>query len=192
VFPSPVHEDGPGWRAEVDLPFGVTAEMVIERREQLASGLRRPLGAVWPEPISSEHAGRLELWVGRADVARARPAAWPLLRAGQCDVFQPVPFGADVRGRTVKVPLIYHNWLIGAIPRQGKTAAVRVLACACALDPLCQMWVHELKGSGDLDAAEALSADCRALGVRSVTVRQGQQTAKGCRAADVQTAASPP
>jgi S-DNA-T family DNA segregation ATPase FtsK/SpoIIIE len=46
VFPSPVREDGPGWRAEVDLPFGVTAAQVIERREQLASGLRRPLGAV--------------------------------------------------------------------------------------------------------------------------------------------------
>ena len=25
VFPSPVREDGPGWRAEVDLPYGVTA-----------------------------------------------------------------------------------------------------------------------------------------------------------------------
>ena len=125
VYPNPVREDGPGWRAEVDLPFGVTSEMVIERREQLASGLRRPLGAVWPEPIAHEHAGRLELWVGRADIAVAKPPAWPLLRSGQCDVFQPdIPLGTDVRGRQVKVPLIYHNWLIGAIPRQGKTAAV--------------------------------------------------------------------
>src|SRR5258705_265496 len=32
VFPSPVREDGPGWRAEVDLPYGVTAAMVTERR----------------------------------------------------------------------------------------------------------------------------------------------------------------
>jgi DNA segregation ATPase FtsK/SpoIIIE, S-DNA-T family len=157
VFPAPVREDGPGWRAEVDLPFGVTSEMVIGRREQLASGLRRPLGAVWPEPVTSEHAGRLELWVGRVDVAKARLAPWPLLRTGQCDVFQPVPFGSDVRGRQVKVPLIYHNWLIGAIPRQGKTAAVRVLACAAALDPLCEMWVHELKGSGDLDPLERVA-----------------------------------
>jgi DNA segregation ATPase FtsK/SpoIIIE, S-DNA-T family len=155
VFPSPVREDGPGWRAEIDLPFGTTASMVIERREQLASGLRRPLGAVWPEPVTHEHAGRLELWVGRVDVAKARPAPWPLLRAGQCDVFQPVPFGTDVRG--VKAPLIYHNWLIGAIPRQGKTAAVRVLACAAALDPLCELWVHELKGSGDLDPLERVA-----------------------------------
>ena len=131
--------------------------MVTERREQLASGLRRPLGAVWPEPVTSEHAGRLELWVGRVDVAKSRQAPWPLLRGGQADIFQPVPFGTDVRGRTVKAPLIYGNWLLGAIPRQGKTAAVRVLACAAALDPLAQMWVHELKGSGDLDPLERVS-----------------------------------
>jgi DNA segregation ATPase FtsK/SpoIIIE, S-DNA-T family len=157
VFPSPVREDGPGWRAEVDLPFGCTATQVIERREQLASGLRRPLGAVWPEPVTSEHAGRLELWVGRVDAAKARQAPWPLLRGGQADIFQPIPYGTDVRGRVVKAPLIYGNWLLGSIPRQGKTAAVRVLACGVALDPLAEMWVHELKGSGDLDPLERVA-----------------------------------
>jgi hypothetical protein len=157
VFPSPVREDGPGWRAEVDLPFGVTAEMVIERRAQLSAGLRRPLGAVWPEPVTREHAGRLELWVGRSDIAFARPPAWPLLKSGQCDVFRDIPFGTDVRGRQVKVPLIYHNWLIGAIPRQGKSNALRVLACAAALDPVAELWVHELKGSGDLDPLEKVA-----------------------------------
>jgi DNA segregation ATPase FtsK/SpoIIIE, S-DNA-T family len=157
VFPSPVREDGPGWRAEVDLPFGVTAAQVIDRREQLASGLRRPLGSVWPEPVTSEHAGRLELWVGRQDVAKSRQAPWPLLRGGQADIFQPVPFGTDVRGRVVPVKLIYGNALLGSIPRAGKTAAVRVLACAAALDPLTEVWVAELKGSGDLDPLERVS-----------------------------------
>jgi DNA segregation ATPase FtsK/SpoIIIE, S-DNA-T family len=154
-FPSPVREDGPGWRAEVDLPYGVTATQVIDRREQLASGLRRPLGAVWPEPVTHEHAGRLDLWVGRADVSKARPPVWPLLRGGQADVFGELPFGTDVRGRVVKIPMAYHNVLTGAIPRQGKTAAVRVLACGAALDPLAELWIHELKGSGDLDPLEA-------------------------------------
>jgi DNA segregation ATPase FtsK/SpoIIIE, S-DNA-T family len=157
VFPSPVREDGPGWRAEVDLPYGVTAAMVIDRREQLASGLRRPLGSVWPEPVTSEHAGRVELWVGRQDVAKSRQAPWPLLRDGHADLFQPVPFGTDVRGRTVAVKLIYGNALLGSIPRAGKTAAVRVLACAAALDPLAELWIHELKGSGDLDPLERVS-----------------------------------
>ena len=153
-FPSPVREDGPGWRAEVDLPYGVTASMVIDRRPQLASGLRRPLGAVWPEPVTSEHAGRLELWVGRGDISKARPPAWPLLRSGTADVFQPQPFAVDVRGRGIKVPMAYLNMLIGSIPRQGKTAAVRLRACTYALDPITELWIHELKGSGDLDPLE--------------------------------------
>ena len=131
--------------------------MVIDRRPQLASGLRRPLGAVWPEPVSHEHEGRLELWVGRADISKARPPAWPLLRAGQADVFQPQPFGVDVRGKGVKAPMAYLNMLIGSIPRQGKTAAVRVRACTYALDPIVEMWLHELKGSGDLDPLEQVS-----------------------------------
>jgi len=156
-LPSPVREDGPGWRAEIDLPYGVTATQVIERREQLASGLRRPLGAVWPEPVTSEHAGRLELWVGRADVSKAKPPAWPLLRTGQANVFEPQPFGVDVRGRGVKAPMAYLNMLIGSIPRQGKTATVRVRACTYALDPICELWIHELKGSGDLDPLEQVS-----------------------------------
>lgn len=156
-LPSPVREDGPGWRAEIDLPYGVTAGMVIDRREQLASGLRRPLGAVWPEPVSHEHAGRLELWVGRADISKAKPPAWPLARSGQADVFGELPFGVDVRGRVVKVPMAYHSHLIGSIPRQGKTAAVRLLACGAALDPLAELWIHELKGSGDLDPLERVS-----------------------------------
>ncbi len=97
------------------------------------------------------------MWVGRADVSKARPPAWPLLRGGQASVFEPQPFGVDVRGRAVKAPMAYLSMLIGSIPRQGKTAAVRVRACTYALDPICELWLHELKGSGDLDPLEQVS-----------------------------------
>ena len=156
-FPSPVREDGPGWRFEVDLPYGVTATQVIERREQLASGLRRPLGAVWPEVVSSEHAGRLETWVGRVDISKAKPMPWPWLRTGGGDVFAPIPFGVDPRQRRADVAVIEHNWLIGSMPGQGKTSAIRVLVAAAALDPTVEMWLHELKGTGDLDPFEQVS-----------------------------------
>ena len=55
------------------------------------------------------------------------------------------------------VPLFEANWLIGAAPGQGKTASVRVLACAAALDPVCDLWVHELAGRGDLEAFAQVS-----------------------------------
>ncbi len=50
TFPAPITRDGPGWRADVDLPYGVMVTDIMERRDKLASGLRRPLGCVWPEP----------------------------------------------------------------------------------------------------------------------------------------------
>jgi S-DNA-T family DNA segregation ATPase FtsK/SpoIIIE len=53
--------------------------------------------------------------------------------------------------------VIEHNWLIGSMPGQGKTSAVRVLTCGVALDPTVELWVHELKGTGDLDPLEQCS-----------------------------------
>lgn len=153
-FPHPVVRDGPGWRADVNLPFGVTVSDVIDRRERLASGLRRPLGAVWPEPDHSEHAGRLVLWVGYQSMAKARQADWPLLRAGTFSMFSPVPFGTDQRGRNVGLTVMYSNLLTGGLPGSGKTMATRVALLAGALDVTCEQHVWDLGGKGDLAAFE--------------------------------------
>ena len=144
-------KDGEGWCTELNLPHGVTAGAILKRREELASGLRRPLSAVWPEGVPAEHEGRLKLWIGFTDMAKMKPKPWPLAKSGKADVFAHVPFGTDPRGRSVTVPLFEVNWLIGAAPGNGKTAAVRVLALAAALDPLADLWVHELAGKGDLE-----------------------------------------
>ena len=45
AFPSPVREDGPGWRREVDLSFGVTAAQVITRRAARFRGALRSVAA---------------------------------------------------------------------------------------------------------------------------------------------------
>jgi S-DNA-T family DNA segregation ATPase FtsK/SpoIIIE len=155
-YTTPVKQDGPGFAVAMNLPYGTTAAQVIERRAQLASGLRRPLGAVWPEP-GGQHEGHLELWVGSEDVSKRKPAAWPLAKATSVDIFAPVPFATEMRGRPVKAPLIYHNWLVGSMPRNGKTVSVRGLCCAAALDPVAELWIAELKGTGDLDALECVS-----------------------------------
>lgn len=157
TFPSPIVREGPGWRADVDLPHGITVPQVLAQREAVASGLRRPVGAVWPEGDSSQHAGRLVLWVGDQAFSDARQAAWPLASRGTVDLFRPVPFGADQRQRPVRVPLMYSNVLIGALPGAGKTSALRVLGLACALDRRAHLDVHELKGSGDLEALELVA-----------------------------------
>ncbi len=151
TFVSDVMRDGPGWACHLDLPHGVSVSDILARREALASGLRRPLSATWPEGVPQEHPGRMNLWVGFHDISKAKPPAWPLLKTRQTDLFGKVPFGADPRGRVVEVPVFEVNWLIGAAPGQGKTSAVRGLACGAALDPLADMWIHELAGKGDLE-----------------------------------------
>ncbi|MEV0227960.1 FtsK/SpoIIIE domain-containing protein [Nonomuraea sp. NPDC050786] len=157
AFVAPIQRDCPGWRAEVDLPYGVTVADVMERRDKLASGLRRALGCVWPEPVSEEHPGRLVLWVGDVEMRKAKQPAWPLAKSGRANLFEPIPYGNDQRGRPVSILLMFANVLIGSMPRYGKTFALRVLLLACALDPLAELRLFELKGTGDLSALEKVA-----------------------------------
>ncbi|MFF2065849.1 cell division protein FtsK [Streptomyces sp. NPDC058200] len=151
VFTAPITRDGPGWRAEGDLPYGVTVTDVIDKRDKLASGLRRPLGCVWPEAVPEEHTGRLVLWVGDQDMSTAKKPVWPLLKAGGVDLFKPVAFGTDQRGRWVEMTLMYIAAVIGAIPRMGKTFLLRLLLLIAALDVRAELHTYDLKGTGDLD-----------------------------------------
>lgn len=156
-FPHPIRVDGPGWRADVDLPLGVTATDVMEKRPALASGLRRPVGCVWPEPDPDAHAGRLVLWVGMQDMAKAKPAPWPLRKSGAADIFGTIPFLTDQRGRPVGLPLIESNMLIGSLPGAGKTASLRCVLLGCALDTTTELHIWELKGSGDLESLQRIA-----------------------------------
>ncbi|HEY0698686.1 MAG TPA: FtsK/SpoIIIE domain-containing protein, partial [Micromonospora sp.] len=149
-FVAPITRDGPGWRADVELPPGVTAGDVIERRDRLASGLGRPLGCVWPEGNAAVHPGRLVLWVGDQDMSTAKQPAWPLRKAPRVDLFKAQPFGTDQRGRWVDVTLMYVAGIIGAVPRMGKTFTLRELLLIAALDPRAQLHAFDLKGTGDL------------------------------------------
>ena len=101
-FPSPVREDGPGWRFEVDLPYGVTAAQVIDRRPQLASGLRRPLGAVWP----------------RSSVQRAR---WSPARAGSAAPTS--PRRSPRRGRGCEPAAATCSARSRSVPTRGSAAS---------------------------------------------------------------------
>ncbi|RLK59932.1 FtsK/SpoIIIE domain-containing protein [Actinokineospora cianjurensis] len=161
-FTAPISRDGPGWRADVELPPGVTAGDVIERRDRLASGLGRPLGCVWPEGNAAVHPGRLVLWVGDQDMSKAKQPAWPLRRGEPIDLFKPQPFGTDQRGRWVDVTLMFVAGIIGAVPRMGKTFTLRELLLIACLDPRAELHVFDLKGTGDLSPLAPVSHRYRA------------------------------
>ena len=161
-FKSPITRDGPGWRADLDLPHGVTVAEVQEKRDKLASGLRRPIGCVWPEVDHAAHPGRLILWVGDQDMSKARQPAWPLGRHGTADLFKSAPFGTDQRGRVIPITLMFASVIIGSIPRMGKTFLLRLLLLIAALDPRAEVHPYDFKGTGDLAPLEAVAHRYRA------------------------------
>ncbi|MEV7093717.1 FtsK/SpoIIIE domain-containing protein [Amycolatopsis sp. NPDC051045] len=150
-FPNPIARDGDGWRADVDLPLGVTAGDIIAKRDELSSALRRQIGCVWPEGDAKVHEGRLVLWVGDIDMSKAKQKPWPLAKPGATvDLFKAQPFGTDQRGRWVPITLMFASMVIGAVPRMGKTVTLRELLLIAALDPRAVLYAYDLKGTGDL------------------------------------------
>jgi DNA segregation ATPase FtsK/SpoIIIE, S-DNA-T family len=98
----------------------VTVADVAERRDRLASGLRRPLSAVWPEPSIEQHAGRSVLWVGDQPLNAVKPAAWPLAKTGSIDLLADTfPFGVDQRQRPARISLAETNALVDSLPGSG-------------------------------------------------------------------------
>ncbi|MBT2472942.1 cell division protein FtsK [Streptomyces sp. ISL-66] len=161
-FTSEIVRDGPGYRADLDLPYGVTPEDIMEARKPLASGLRRKVGCVWPAPDPTEHEGRLVLWVGDKPMNETTKPAWPLLKSGQVDLFKPVVFGNDQRMRDVSVTLMFAAVVVGSIPRMGKTFLMRLLLLIAALDPRAQIYAFDFKGTGDFSALEPVCHRYRA------------------------------
>ncbi|QES46426.1 cell division protein FtsK [Streptomyces venezuelae] len=161
-FVSEICRDGPGYRADLDLPYGVTPDDVMEKREALASGLRRKLGCVWPAADPDEHEGRLELYVGDRPMNETSKPPWPLLKDGTVDLFKPVVFGNDQRMRDLKVTLMFAAIVIGSIPRMGKTFLLRLFLLIAALDPRAALYAFDFKGTGDLGALESVCHRYRA------------------------------
>ncbi|WP_234330673.1 cell division protein FtsK [Streptomyces sp. NRRL B-1322] len=161
-FTSEIVRDGPGYRADLDLPYGVTPEDIMEARKPLASGLRRKVGCVWPSPDPTEHEGRLILWVGDKPMNETTKPAWPLLKSGQVDLFKPVVFGNDQRMRDVSVTLMFASVVVGSIPRMGKTFLMRLFLLIAALDPRAELHAFDFKGTGDFGALEPVCHRYRA------------------------------
>lgn len=139
---------GPGYQVDLELP-DVPATWVIENRSALAAALRREIGCVWPS-VGERHEAHLSLYIANQPMAKARQAGWQLLTSGQVNVFQPAPLFTDKQNRWVGVTLAYTGWIVGAVPRMGKSFFVREWLLAMGLDPRTRVYAFDLKGTGDL------------------------------------------
>ncbi|HEX5742007.1 MAG TPA: cell division protein FtsK, partial [Pilimelia sp.] len=160
-----IHRDGPGWLARVNLPAGLEAVKVLERRGALSSALRLPVDQVWPT-AGPDHAGQLDLWVGYRPASKMGQPAWSLAEpnARTC-YFEAAEFGTDQRQRPVSAVLFANNFLIGGRPGSGKSFAGRTIVTIAALDPTVELKLAEYKGTGDfLDMAPLCSTYVCGLG----------------------------
>ncbi|GGK11509.1 hypothetical protein GCM10010124_00150 [Pilimelia terevasa] len=160
-----IHRDGPGWLARVNLPAGLEAVKVLERRGALSSALRLPVDQVWPT-AGPDHAGQLDLWVGYRPASKMGQPAWSLAEANTTtSYFEAAEFGTDQRQRPVSATLFANNFLVGGRPGSGKSFAARTIVTIAALDPTVEMKIAEYKGTGDfLDMAPLCSTYVCGLG----------------------------
>jgi DNA segregation ATPase FtsK/SpoIIIE, S-DNA-T family len=150
---------GDGWAITVDLPATRKAADVIKHRDALASALAVDEVQLIVERVRGKggHAGRVFLWVADDDPYSGPPLRTPLLDVESWDAWRPVPFGRDARQRRIDLPLVWTSLLVGAIPRQGKTFAIRLPAAGLILDPYTRLYVFDGKGGKDWDAVEAVA-----------------------------------
>jgi S-DNA-T family DNA segregation ATPase FtsK/SpoIIIE len=163
TFGSPMARDGDGSRVLVDLPHGLGLKDAVAAKDKIASGLDVTESQVFlrRDPTSYR---RHTLWVADRDPLAVPVGRTPLLACKPTDVWKPAPLGLDERGQLVTVPLLWHSLLVGALPRQGKTFAARLLALYAALDPFAMLDVFDGKGSPDWRKF-ALVADSYAFGL---------------------------
>lgn len=143
------HRVGEGVQLDIELPPGVTATWVMENRETLAANTRRKLGTVWPG-VGDAHPGHLSLYISYTPMNEMPQDPWPLLTKRTIDIFDPQPVFTDQLGKWVYITLAYASWVIGAVPRMGKTFSLRQLLLTFGMDPRVRVIAWDGKGTGDL------------------------------------------
>ncbi|TSB26130.1 cell division protein FtsK [Streptomyces benahoarensis] len=141
---------GNGWHTQLQLPMGVTVEMVNDKKKVLAHNLLRLPVEVWPtEP--SDKPGVLDLWVADQGSLSGKVPPWPLLEGGEADYFKGVPVGVSQRGEPVVGKLMAANYMVGGIMGSGKSSLVISLLLGAMLDPLVEIEAYVMAYNVDYD-----------------------------------------
>ena len=159
AFADRMREEGAGCGVLVDLPYGKTLKDAIDARAKLASGLDVTESQVFirRDPTSTR---RHKLWVAYQDPLAVPVGKTPLLAARATDIWKRAPLGLDERGQLVAVEMMWHSFLFGAMPRQGKSWSARLLALFAALDPFVQLDVFDASGKPDWRKFALVAESC--------------------------------
>lgn len=167
----PVHRDGPGWAATVELPLGVTLVDCVRAREALASALRVMGDQLYLS--AGRHAGQCRMWVADDRPCDMAAVEWAYAGADRVSLADPVPIGATAKGTPVtlsmrtKAPdgrtIVGGSMLVGGVSGSGKTTYTRMIVSAAVLDPDATIAIFDGKGDGDY-AAFAPATDWMRVG----------------------------
>lgn len=147
---SPTTRLGNGYHTQLQLPMGVTVEMVNAKKNVLAHNLLRKPVETWPtEPPNQP--GVLDLWVADQGSLNGVVPDWPLLHEGTTDYFKGVPVALSQRGEPIIGKLMAANWIVGGIMGSGKTSIVVSLLLGAILDPLVEAEVYVMATNIDYD-----------------------------------------
>jgi S-DNA-T family DNA segregation ATPase FtsK/SpoIIIE len=147
---APTTRLGKGWHTQLQLPLGVTVEMINAKKPVLAHNLLRLPIEVWPtEP--RDQPGVMDLWVADQGSLSGAVPPWPLLEGGKADYFATVPAGVSQRGEPVAARLMAANYMVGGIMGSGKSSLVIGLLLGALLDPLVEAEVYVMAYNIDYD-----------------------------------------
>jgi DNA segregation ATPase FtsK/SpoIIIE-like protein len=122
-----------GEQLRVRLPAGAQVPDLENAAERLAAFLGVRVVRITRDPANARYARVVVL--RRDPLADSQPIPWPLVNAGSCSLWQPVPVGEDEDGNQVELLLPERNLLLGAEPGGGKSTVAQLLIAAAALDP---------------------------------------------------------
>lgn len=147
---SPTTRLGNGYHTQLQLPLGVTVEMINAKKNVLAHNLMRKPVETWPtEPPNMP--GVLDLWVADQGSLNGAVPDWPLLHEGTTDYFKGIPVAISQRGDAIIGQLMGKNWIVGGIMGSGKTSIVVTLLLGAILDPLVIAEVYVMATNVDFD-----------------------------------------
>ncbi|MGV9707484.1 cell division protein FtsK [Streptomyces sp. NPDC003483] len=146
----PTTRSGNGWHTQLQLPMGVTVEMINGKKKVLAHNLLRKPVEVWPtEP--PRQPGTLDLWVADQGSLSGAVPPWPLLTEGTTDYFKGVPVAVSQRGEPIIGKLMAANYMVGGIMGSGKSSLVIALLLGAILDPLVIVEAYVMAYNTDYD-----------------------------------------
>ena len=140
-----------GYILEMELPPGITTEMVAARRPSFAAALRRDLSMVWPAGLPEKHPGYLRLFLSHQPMNKAKQPTWPIAAGKPIDVFEPIPMFTDEQCRWVNITLAGTHMVMGGASGSGKSVGLRQLGVALAFALNTKIVVFDGKRNGDLE-----------------------------------------